>query len=529
MQSNTQSSRALRRVMPPGLQPLNRRSMLGLLDTMTSVTASVKTSTSASGIIPEVVASGSPLLRAADTLISCRNSQGLEIRATPLRLTRFSAVFEVYNPFSILQLSEVLTDLRISMGDRTVYAGRAVVSSLVNTGILLVCEVSLEEGWMDIDIFSPFTDANRLREEFEGFLHEWSKIHTVSAEFKAVVADMETLLRDLRRWLEQVEFGIRSMPGRDVEMMEREVLGQLGPAVVPTVNTLFSRFETLAGGLSQAEQPIHRTYMRRQLHPLVLCAPFAYRTFQKPLGYAGDYQMVNMILGEPMQGASLFAKTVNYWFLNQAPAAAHRNRIDYLLDRLREEATRAAALGRRFRVFNLGCGPAHELQRFLDAEPLADLADLHLLDFNAETIEFASERLGEIVRSRHRTTSLAFTQRSVHQILKEAAKGEPPTEQHDLVYCAGLFDYLSDRICQRLMDYLYSLVAPGGLLVSTNVDPSNPLRHGMEYLLEWHLIYRDQRLLRSLHPSRAREDLITTKSDATGVNIYLEVRRPNGP
>ncbi len=76
--------------------------------------------------------------RGRDTLITCRNSQGVEIRATPLRLSRYEAVFEVYNPYSILQLSEVLSDFRITIGERIVYAGRAVVSKLVNASIMVI-------------------------------------------------------------------------------------------------------------------------------------------------------------------------------------------------------------------------------------------------------------------------------------------------------------------------------------------------------------------------------------------------------
>src|SRR5262249_10522154 len=62
-----------------------------------------------------------------EVLIVCRNSQGAEVRATPLRLTRYLVVFEVYNPYSILQLSEVLTDFKIVMNERLAYSGRAVV------------------------------------------------------------------------------------------------------------------------------------------------------------------------------------------------------------------------------------------------------------------------------------------------------------------------------------------------------------------------------------------------------------------
>jgi extracellular factor (EF) 3-hydroxypalmitic acid methyl ester biosynthesis protein len=47
--------------------------------------------------------------------IICRNSQGAEVRGTLHRLTRYLAVFEVYNPYSIVQLSEVLNDFRLMM------------------------------------------------------------------------------------------------------------------------------------------------------------------------------------------------------------------------------------------------------------------------------------------------------------------------------------------------------------------------------------------------------------------------------
>ena len=52
----------------------------------------------------------------------------------------------------------------------------------------------------------------------------------------------------------------------------------------------------------------HEAYLRRHLHPLLLCSPFAYRTYQKPLGYAGDYEMVNMIVRDPRSRVPTCAK-----------------------------------------------------------------------------------------------------------------------------------------------------------------------------------------------------------------------------
>src|SRR5688500_17236729 len=150
-----------------------------------------------------------------DSFILARNSQGLEVRAGVLRLTRYLVVFEVYNPYSILQLSEVLSDFKIVINDRIMYSGRAVISNAVNTGLMLVCEATLDDSWLDVDLFSSVSTPNRLREEFAEFIKEWHKIDRIQAGFKAAVADLQTMLMDLRRWLEQVELSIRSEPTGD--------------------------------------------------------------------------------------------------------------------------------------------------------------------------------------------------------------------------------------------------------------------------------------------------------------------------
>jgi extracellular factor (EF) 3-hydroxypalmitic acid methyl ester biosynthesis protein len=461
------------------------------------------------------------------SFIVCRNSQGLEIRATPLRMTRYLVVFEVYNPYSILQLSEVLQEFKILMNDRLVYSGRAVVSNLVNTGIVLICEATLDENWLDVDLFGPIMQPQKLKDEFAEFLKEWEKIYKVTPGFKVIVADMQTLLADLRRWLEQVELSVRSQSTGSRPQMERDVIDELQPPMLPTVNSLFGRFEQMAAEITSELQPVHRMYVKRQLHPLLLCSPFMYRIYQKPLGYAGDYEMVNMILRDPVEGSSLFAKLLNVYILLQAPAEGHRNRVVYLTNKLVEETWRCTRLGRSSRVLNLGCGPAMEVQNFLTHEELCDRANLTLLDFNDETLAHTGRILNEIKMKNRRMTQINLLKKSVHQILKEYSRPQPAGGEYDFIYCAGLFDYLNDKICRRLMSIFYSLLAPGGLLVATNVDASNPIRNTMEYIFEWHLVYRDAAQFESLRPEEAPPGSYTVRAETTGSNIFIEVRKPS--
>jgi extracellular factor (EF) 3-hydroxypalmitic acid methyl ester biosynthesis protein len=461
-----------------------------------------------------------------ESFLICRNSQGDQIRATILRLTRYSVAFEVYNPYSILQTSEVLSGFQIFINTHMIYNGRAVVRSLINTGIYLVAEVGLDDGWLDVDLCSPVHQRERLLEEFQEFLKEWTNLQQVNEDFKIVISDLQTLLDGFRGWLEQVELGIGSAPADTRSAIEGQVISDLQPAILPQMHSLFKRFEAIAVCVPEQFQPIHQFYLRRQLHPLLLCAPFVYRTYQKPLGYAGDYEMVNMILRSPYEGSSLFAKLVNTYFLSQPPAEAHRNRIKYLTEQIVTETKRIAQFGRPARIFNLGCGPAAEIQNFLMQEEISDQAEFTLLDFNEETLYYTDNRLSQLKTRYNRRTSVSYLPKSVSQILRDSRRAHEAfiSERYDLVYCAGLFDYLSDRVCRRMLEILYDLVAPGGLLIATNVAAHNPARNMMEYVGAWNLIHRDASQLASLRPSSEGEFRIT--SEQTSMNLFLELRKP---
>ena len=462
----------------------------------------------------------------------CQSSHGIEIRANLLRLTRYLAAFEIYNPAIVLRSSEVLSDFRVVLNDRTIYSGRAVVSSLVNAGSALVCEARLDEASFNVASFSPAETDARVRSGFGDFLSQWQKIYRVRPEFKVVVADMQTFLSDLRLWLEQVELEIRSMPSGDRAAAEQRTVQDLGEAMVPAFNAMHERLEELSADIEEEFRPVHQNFAKRQLHPLLLCSPFAYRTYQKPLGYAGDYEMVNMIVRNPYEGGSLYAKVVNLWFLRQWPAEAHRNRIKYLKRMLTQEALRGERRGQPLRILNLGCGPAREIQEFLAEEAVCEHTQFNLLDFNNETIEHTTRVLDEVKQRCGRRTPIQLQKKSVHQVLKEGTKpvvasvGRRENGKYDVIYCAGLFDYLSDRTCKQLMGIFYDWLAPGGLLAATNVDDCRPFRHMLEFVLDWHLIYRDARKGASLLPTRASPDWSRVEKDPTEVNVFIETRKP---
>jgi extracellular factor (EF) 3-hydroxypalmitic acid methyl ester biosynthesis protein len=322
------------------------------------------------------------------------------------------------------------------------------------------------------------------------------------------------------------------MPAGDRNERERETAVAIAAAAFEAVDALFDQFEKVAAGIEPELRPAHEVYVRRQLHPLVLCAPFAFRSVQKPLGYAGDYEMVNMIIRDPHEGGSLFAKVLNRWFVKQPPAEAHRNRIQYLTEQLAKETMRVRNGGGGAnglcRVYNAGCGPAGEVQRFMAESELSNQVKFVLLDFNEETLTHARTVLESVRSKRSRTTQFEFIKKSVVQLLRGRSKASVGTVANlfDFVYCAGLFDYLPDSVCRQLIGVFYDMLAPGGLLVVTNVEPSNPIRHWLGYILDWHLIYRNAKQMMQICPNHLSSEQVRVMADPTGVNLFMEIRRP---
>jgi extracellular factor (EF) 3-hydroxypalmitic acid methyl ester biosynthesis protein len=464
-----------------------------------------------------------------ESRVTFQTAEGVELSGALARVTRHAVFFELYSPSVTPRFSETLEEFKIILQEQTVYSGRATVCNVLDAGTKIVCEATLRESdWMNSNPAVALQSNGEIAVEFKSFLKEWQKLYKVSPEFKVVIADMQTFLQDLRLWLERVELTLRTLPKE--ERLKREIVlaGQSEPTVVPAIRNFFERFEELSARLDEDLRPAHYTFGKRSIHPLLLCSPFVHRTFTKPLGYAGDYEMVNMMFRNPFEGESLFAKMINLYALQLPPIVAHRNRIQYLEKKLEQESLRLTVRNRDARVFNLGCGPAHEVQRFLAEDELANHTHFTLADFNQETLKQTGTVLDGLKQKNSRRGSVKMVVQSVQQLLKAGGRNVEYSrrDQHDLIYCAGLFDYLTDQVCRQLMDVFYAMLAPGGLLIATNVD-NHPAQYQMECFLEWHLVHRNEEKMRTLVPRNADVQNASIKRDPTGVNIFIEVRKPN--
>ncbi len=454
------------------------------------------------------------------------SSDGVKFQASLARITRHIAVFELDNPNFTPRCSEAIDEFEIMLHEKVAYSGRATVSNALDAGLKTIYEVTLDENfWRDGNLTVEIFGNETFRTEISGFMLEWLKFYKIKPEYKIIIADMQNFLTDLQLWLDQVGLCMRSSKARDLPKLEHDLVAELAKSILPYLDELFKKSELVAESIDKDLLPAHKSYMRRQLHSLVINAPFANRSFQKPLGYSGDYEMMNMIHRNQPEGRSLYEKLIHSLLIGQWPAISVRNRVAHLEENILIETARVARTGNIARILNIGCGPAWEVQSFLKTTAISDHADFTLIDFNKETLTHVGKKLVDAKNLFSRHTSIRTQQMSVFELLRHTQKNSKKDEKFDLIYCAGLFDYLAPETCRALINFGYDSLSPGGLMLIANMDDSKPFRNFIEATMDWHLIYRDTLEMLSLVPERYRESTRVI-AEPTAVNLFLHTRKP---
>ncbi|MEO7128442.1 MAG: class I SAM-dependent methyltransferase [Rhodoferax sp.] len=464
--------------------------------------------------------------RQIDPVITFRNSQGDSVRGTLTNHQRHSLVMEIYNPYSIVQVSEVLREVTVRAGDRIIYKGNAVVVSMLNTGLMALVSVTLTDDWSEFNAIRG--DLSRVEAEAKTFVEDWNSRFRISRSYQVAISEVRTFLSETSRWADQADMS-DVLPRDEQGRIREDVFYDLATPIMQKMKEYMVRLEDEAKLIDEQDSVAHRNFAQTALHPLLLRAPFVYRTFAKPMGYAGDYEMVNQILADPRQGNNTYFQIINTLFLQAIVARAHRNRIDILVGYLNKAAERAERENRDISVLNVGCGPAVEIQRFIAKHPHPERLIFKLMDFSEETLAYTRSRIEAACKESGKQVRVEYVHESVHQLLKRASKKDDPLDaqsKFDFVYCAGLFDYLSDKVCARLLQYFVSRSSPCGTVLVTNVHSDNPEKHGMEHLLEWHLLYRDEVQLESVLPTNRENTRLYT--DDTGANIFAEFQVSSG-
>jgi SAM-dependent methyltransferase len=304
---------------------------------------------------------------------------------------------------------------------------------------------------------------------------------------------------------------------------QREVLQRRIPEVTSWLDGLFARLTHLDSQLTEEERERALEHHRAAVQPLFLQSPFVRRAVDKPLGYPGDYVTVEMLFDSEDRGVSPLARLLTHYSINCGPGRAHRARMPWLLGQLNRHQQ---ALGRPLRVLSFACGPEHTLREFT---ALGGTGDFTLCDFDPAPLDFNRrqfEKLARLPRNGVPPPQVNIVQLSTYQLLRHREapdKLRNPNGPLDVIIAAGILDYLKDNVIMRFLETMSSLLAPGGLLLLTNLHQENPWRSFMEYVCDWYVIHRTQAQFQTLcesAPPRCLKTVENVLDEPSGTNIF---------
>jgi extracellular factor (EF) 3-hydroxypalmitic acid methyl ester biosynthesis protein len=262
---------------------------------------------------------------------------------------------------------------------------------------------------------------------------------------------------------------------------------------------------------------------RRDLDEFLKCAPFIERARQKPLGYAGDFEMMNQIYRNQFEGTTLFGGLLHKWAVNEASSHSVRYRRQFFKDKFRTLATAR----RKIKVASIAAGPAKEVLDFIEESPQStlDLFQFVIIDQDKEALLNAKRYINDALIKQEKAVHVIYVPLSVKQILEGCEAGSKLASYgFDLVYSVGLYDYLTQPTAKLLTKELSLWLSIGGEIVIGNFHPSNPTHTMSEFAADWSLILRTEKDLLEIVEGLPLGPAQVT-SDDQGIELFLSAQR----
>jgi extracellular factor (EF) 3-hydroxypalmitic acid methyl ester biosynthesis protein len=289
---------------------------------------------------------------------------------------------------------------------------------------------------------------------------------------------------------------------------------RLGDAANVVQRRLDGQFAALSAGLRHLdvdELAAAVARCRGLVGPIFDRSELLARLFSKPLGYAGDYEMMNMIYAEHTAGSDLLGQALGRYAVAMPEACAVRNRVAYLGDKIVAAADKATS-ERPARILSVAAGPALEIQALLAVhDGLLERSHFVLLDQDPRALAHARRQINAVTSD---ASNVEYLRCDIREVIKHGL--EQP--RFDLIYSAGLFDYFSDRTARAAAARLAESLALGGSLVIGNFGPGGPSRALMELVLDWHLTYRSADRLKELYSTLGHP--VHIEAEPSGINLF---------
>ncbi len=265
-------------------------------------------------------------------------------------------------------------------------------------------------------------------------------------------------------------------------------------------------------------------YVFKEIFPYFMRSRFAQRAYFKPKGYAGDFLMMEAIYRNEPDGEGPLGLLIDRYCLDTPPAKAVRERRKLLSALIEDEVRTKLVTGlyspnEKIRIMNLACGSNRELFDFLQRFDRTEVLEALCIDADKDALTYTAMEVNVFPH-------LASIKLMQENVVKWAlGRSKHDFEKQDIIYSAGLTDYLDDRLFTRLVKRAWEYLKPGGILILSNFSINNPNKAWMDHILQWKLIHRSDSDLKRLFRAGGFDGQVDVFHEKEGVNLFAVGRK----
>lgn len=355
---------------------------------------------------------------------------------------------------------------------------------------------------------------------------ELASFDEIPDEFRYLVLSIENFFLHLKSHIDAIEckFETRSIEAKASLLAAVDIRfgGYVSSKLSEYGKELFDYLDHLKNK-EQRERLL--AFFRRELNEFYLQSPYARRAMEKPLGYAGDYEMMNQVYRNGYEGTSLFSKLIHRYTVNEAAAISVRERKSYLSEKINTAITKSK--NAVVTICSVACGPAQEWVEFFDhfSLPKEKQLEIVLIDQDVEALFDARRNVQSCSRDLGSQVSIICEPVVVKDIIDNSERASAFLDRSfDMIYSAGLYDYLPQAIAKSLTATLAARLKPSGHLLVGNFHPSSPTRAICEFSIDWRLIYRTEEEVKDLAELVSNMDS-SIEIDSQGIVVYLNLEK----
>ncbi|MDH4262956.1 MAG: class I SAM-dependent methyltransferase [Spirochaetia bacterium] len=343
------------------------------------------------------------------------------------------------------------------------------------------------------DFYNIFTfkKMSNLAVYFQNLPLMMAQKNKINESFRKYTSDLTYDLRVYKKFFEELDLIYHQEPPEIYKMAQKTILETEGRKFFTFFDKRLEDLKKETLHFTREEQENHAYFFRRQVWDFIKESRFLTRTNLKPRGYPGDSEMMSMIYRDLYEGETIFEKLMHKHPIETKSAQAVRNRKTMIPEFIKQSRDQFPYLQEKFKILSVASGPARELENIIITPDFSHENTVTLLDQDNEALGEAANCIRRIENRFATKVDYNFLNESVRTMLRIRDLNLKWGQFH-FIYSMGLFDYLSARVAQSVIEKLYSLLLPGGRMVIGNYHEANPTKTYMDYWGDWVLYYRSE-------------------------------------